>query len=227
MLYGSLVVYDYPIGRFLLTVIRRNLMRHFFFTLFFLLTSSNAKTVLAQDTITAVTSEGKEVLLNLTDNTWKYAASVTVKPSVLYQDDLVRFIYEGSELRETRHSFIPSYKIYVTLAAVKPTEILRYQTHKSFTLADGSHGRYQTVVNEITDNFGNTYEVCSVDIDGEKAAFRDTSEGIFFGEPKRLTIGICGKILKVATTFNLSINSRILDSIETPTLNFTVPINHE
>jgi hypothetical protein len=202
-------------------------MRHFFLMLFFALTSSNATTVLAQDTISAVTSEGKEVLLNLTDNTWKYAASVPVAPNILYQDDLVRFIYEGSEIRETNYSSLPSYKIYVTLSALKPTQILRYRTHKFTILSDGSGFSYQDAVNEVTDNFGNTYKVCSVDIDGERATLRDRSEGIFFGEPKRLTIGICGKILNVATTLNLNINGRIFESIETPILNFTVPINRE
>ena len=139
-------------------------MKNFLLLMISVFIAFKATNVLAQATLTAVTSDGKEVVLNLTDNTWKYAATTMRSDNVLFQDDLVRFVYEGAVSKESLRSYMPAYVIFIKLEALKPTQIIRYRTHQYYVNDDGSSGRYQIAVKEAADNFGNSYRVCEVDI---------------------------------------------------------------
>tara|TARA_R110000744_G_scaffold105399_2_gene201398 strand:+ start:87 stop:701 length:615 start_codon:yes stop_codon:yes gene_type:complete len=170
----------------------------------------------SQEILKAVTDEGREVILNVESKIWEYAPNRTSTKEIVYSNDFVKIvIIETEEKLPTSSYDRGKFKILLQLEALKPTRILRYQTHRSYQRDDGTFGSYQIISRgKVTDNFGNYYEICSVDIDGERASYDKYSNGIFFGEPKTLTITICGKILKVASHLHMRIENFLYPTSE-------------
>lgn len=193
----------------------------------FALAICNPSNLLAKDTMTAVTSEGKEVVLNLADKTWEYAPERLSDNEVIYEDEFVRIIYAGSLFPEENAYFpksSPKFEMDFILEAVSPTSIVRYKTHQVYSRADGSTGRWLGGSREVRDNFGNSYRICFLSIGGEESVDYDYSDGIYFGEPKHMLISICDEILKAATTINVGFGTYLFSHNIPEPISFEVPI---
>lgn len=187
----------------------------------------NASNLLAQDTMSAVTFEGKEVVLNLADNTWEYAPERLSDNEVIYEDEFVRITYAGSLFAEKNTYSLHSsqaFEMSFIIEALSPTSIVRYKTHNLYSGADGSTGiLLRRGAREVRDNFGNSYQVCYLSIGGDKSYSYDYSDGIYFGEPKQMFIRICDNILKAATTINVRFESGLF-SHRSESISYEVPI---
>ena len=200
----------------------------------------------------AVTEDGRKVFLNTDSMTWSFILDdKNLTSDLVFENEYLRIsLTDQAHFKRKKkgilQTYLPTYEVHFLLEALHPTKIVKYKTHVLARSDDGAtvsddgatvsdDGATVTSLldvagkdylsNYVTDNFGNRYRVCSGSIDGDESFNFEYSEGIFFGEPKRLTIGICGKLLKSAEYLKLIIRSSVFDGVSyDEEIRFKIPL---